>query len=107
MQYLVIILVLITSSAYANAQSSISMDEINREVNQQFDHIPNNCLIVAKEKQRLLLKHGIVAEIIIIQPTFATMKHAVLCVNGKILDNGDIANNIFSKNELSNYGKVL
>ena len=107
MQYLVIIFILIASSAYANAQSSISMDKVSLEVNQHFDNIPNNCLIVAKEKQRRLLKQSIESEIIVIKPRYASMKHAVLCVDDQCVDNGDISNYIFNKNELSYYDKVL
>jgi len=69
--------------------------------------ITNNCLIVAKEKQRRLLKQGIESKIVVIQPAFAAMKHAVLCVDDQCLDNGDISNNIFNKNELSYFGRVL
>ena len=107
MKYLALILALITNSAFANGQSSITMDKVNWEVNQRFDNIPNNCLIVAKEKQRRLLKQGIESKIVVIQPAFAAMKHAVLCVDDQCLDNGDITNNIFNKNELSYFGRVL
>jgi len=107
MKYLVLILVLIANSAFVNAQSPLAMDKVNWEVNQRFDNIPNNCLIVAKEKQRRLSKQGIESKIIVIQPTYASMKHAVLCVDDQCIDNGDISNNIFNKNELSYYGKVL
>jgi hypothetical protein len=107
MKYLALILVLITNSAFVNAQSTIAMDKVNWEVNQRFDNIPNNCLIVAKEKQRRLSKQGIESKIIVIQPPYASMNHAVLCVDDQCIDNGDISNNIFNKNELSYYGKVL
>ncbi|MGK0298272.1 MAG: hypothetical protein ACI9XC_001891 [Gammaproteobacteria bacterium] len=107
MKYLVLILALITSSAYVNAESSIVMDKVNSEVNQRFDNIPDNCLIVAKEKQRRLLKQSIASEIVVIQPRNASMKHAVLCVDDQCIDNGDISNNIFNKDELSYYGRVL
>jgi len=36
MKYLVLILALITNLAYANNQSSIEMDKVNLEVNQQY-----------------------------------------------------------------------
>ena len=111
MKYLTLILTLIAIviAPYANAANltDTEMEKINWEVNQQFDRIPDNCLIVAKEKQRLLLKYGVDAEIVVIQPTFATMKHAVLSVGGKILDNGDIANNIFDRDELRYFGRIL
>ena len=110
MKYLTLIMTLIaiviTPYAYADYTAEY-MDKINWQVNQQFDNIPDNCLIVAKEKKRLLLKHGIKAKIVVIQPTFATMKHAVLCVDDQCIDNGDITNNIFNKNELSYFGRVL
>ncbi len=107
MKYLVLVLMLISNATYADAPSTITMDKINWDVNQRFDNIPNNCLIVAKEKQRRLLKQGIESKIVVIQPAFAAMKHAVLCVDDQCLDNGDISNNIFSKNELSYFGRVL
>ena len=111
MKFLTLILMLIaiaiTPYAYADHLTYTDMEKINLTVNQKFDHIPDNCLIVAKEKQRLLLKHDVDAEIIVIQPAFATMKHAVLDVDGKILDNGDIANNIFDRDELKYFGKAL
>ena len=107
MKYLTLILVLITNSAFASDLSSTAMDKVSLEVNQRFDNIPNNCLIVAKEKQRRLLKQSIESEIIVIKPKYASMKHAVLCVNDQCVDNGDICNNIFNKNELSYYGRVL
>ena len=113
MRYLTLILMFILTlfviTPYANAANltDMEMEKINLEVNQKFDHIPNNCLIVAKEKQRLLLKYGVDTEIVVIQPAFATMKHAVLHVDGKILDNGDIANNIFDRDELRYFGRVL
>ena len=109
MKYLTLILTLFAFMPYAYADylTEAEMEKINWEVNQKFDHIPDNCLIVVKEKQRLLLKHGIVAEIIVIQPAFAAMKHAVLDVDGKILDNGDIANNIFDRDELRYFGRIL
>ena len=77
MKYLALILALITNSAFASGQSSINIDKVNMEVNQRFDNIPNNCLIVAKEKQRHLLKQGI-ESLVVIQPRYATMKHVVL-----------------------------
>ena len=107
MKYLALILMLIANATYANTTSTITMDKINWKVNQQFNNIPNNCLIVAKEKQRRLLKQGIESKIVVIQPAFAAMKHAVLCVDDQCLDNGDITNNIFNKNELSYFGRVL
>jgi len=107
MKYLVLVLMLISNATYADAPSTITMDKINWDVNQRFDNIPNNCLIVAKEKQRRLLKQGIESKIVVIQPAFAAMKHAVLCVDDQCLDNGDISNNIFNKNELSYFGRVL
>jgi len=107
MKYIALILMLIANAAYADTPSTITMDKINLEVNQRFDNIPNNCLIVAKEKQRRLLKQGIEAKIVVIQPKFATMKHAVLCVDEQCIDNGDISNFIFSRNELSYFGRVL
>ena len=107
MKYLALILMMITNATYANTTSTITMDKVNLEVNQRFDNIPNNCLIVAKEKQRRLLKQGIESKIVVIQPAYATMKHAVLCVDDQCLDNGDISNNIFNKNELSYFGRVL
>ena len=107
MKYLALILMLIANATYANTTSTITMDKINWKVNQQFNNIPNNCLIVAKEKQRRLLKQGIESKIVVIQPAFAAMKHAVLCVDDQCLDNGDISNNIFNKNELSYFGRVL
>ena len=107
MKYLTLILVLITNSAFASDQSSTTMDKVSLEVNQRFDNIPNNCLIVAKEKQRRLLKQSIESETIVIKPWYASMKHAVLCVDDQCVDNGDISNNIFNKNELSYYGRVL
>lgn len=106
-KYLALILMMITNATYANTTSTITMDKVNLEVNQRFDNIPNNCLIVAKEKQRRLLKQGIESKIVVIQPMFATMKHAVLCVDDQCIDNGDISNNIFNKNELSYFGRVL
>ncbi len=107
MKYLALILMMITNATYANTTSTITMDKVNLEVNQRFDDIPNNCLIVAKEKQRRLLKQGIESKIVVIQPAYATMKHAVLCVDDQCIDNGDISNNIFNKNELSYFGRVL
>lgn len=107
MKYLALILMMITNATYANTTSTITMNKVNLEVNQRFDNIPNNCLIVAKEKQRRLLKQGIESKIVVIQPAFAAMKHAVLCVDDQCLDNGDITNNIFNKNELSYFGRVL
>jgi len=107
MKYLALVLMLIANATYADAPSMITMDKINWDVNQRFDNIPNNCLIVAKEKQRRLLKQGIESKIVVIQPAFAAMKHAVLCVDDQCLDNGDISNNIFNKNELSYFGRVL
>jgi len=107
MKYLALILMMMTNATYANTTSTITMDKVNLEVNQRFDNIPNNCLIVAKEKQRRLLKQGIESKIVVIQPAFAAMKHAVLCVDDQCLDNGDITNNIFNKNELSYFGRVL
>jgi len=107
MKYLTLILVLITNSAFASGQSSITMDKVSWEVNQRFDNIPNNCLIVAKEKQRRLSKQGIKSKIVVIKPRYASMKHAVLCVDDQCVDNGDISNNIFNKNELSYYGRVV
>jgi len=107
MKYLALILMLIANATYANTTSTITMDKINWKVNQQFNNIPNNCLIVAKEKQRRLLKQGIESKIVVIQPAFAAMKHAVLCVDDQCIDNGDITNNIFNKNELSYFGRVL
>ena len=106
-KYLALILMMITNATYANTTSTITMDKVNLEVNQRFDNIPNNCLIVAKEKQRRLLKQGIESKIVVIQPAFAAMKHAVLCVDDQCIDNGDISNNIFNKNELSYFGRVL
>ena len=107
MKYLALLLMMITNATYANTTSTITMDKVNLEVNQRFDNIPNNCLIVAKEKQRRLLKQGIESKIVVIQPAFAAMKHAVLCVDDQCLDNGDISNNIFNKDELSYFGRVL
>ncbi|MCH9048814.1 MAG: hypothetical protein IH836_07760 [Proteobacteria bacterium] len=107
MKYLALILMMITNATYANTTSTITMDKVNLEVNQRFDNIPNNCLIVAKEKQRRLLKQGIESKIVVIQPAYATMKHAVLCVDDQCIDNGDISNNIFNKDELSYFGRVL
>ena len=107
MKYLALVLMMITNATYANTTSTITMDKVNLEVNQRFDNIPNNCLIVAKEKQRRLLKQNIESKIIVIKPRYASMKHAVLCVDNQCIDNGDISNNIFSKNELSYYGRVL
>ena len=97
---------LISNIAFANTQIS-TLDKVNWEVNQKFDFIKNNCLIVAKEKQRRLLKHGIKSTIIVIQPNYASMKHAVLCVDDQCIDNGDISYDIFNKNELSYYGMIL
>ncbi len=107
MKYIALILMLIANATYADTPSTISMDKINWDVNQRFDNIPNNCLIVAKEKQRRLLKQGIESKIVVIQSAFAAMKHAVLCVDDQCLDNGDISNNIFNKNELSYFSRVL
>lgn len=107
MKYIALILMLIANTAYANTPSTTTMEKINWEVNQRFHNIPDNCLIVAKEKQRRLLKQGIESKIVVIQPAFAAMKHAVLCVDDQCLDNGDISNNIFNKNELSYFGRVL
>lgn len=107
MKYLALILMMITNATYANTTSTITMNKVNLEVNQRFDNIPNNCLIVAKEKQRRLLKQGIESKIVVIQPAYATMKHAVLCVDDQCIDNGDISNNIFNKDELSYFGRVL
>ena len=107
MKYLALILMMITNATYANTTSTITMDKVNLEVNQRFDNIPNNCLIVAKEKQRRLLKQGIESQIVVIQPAYVTMKHAVLCVDDQCIVNGDISNNIFNKNELSYFGRVL
>jgi len=114
MKYLTLIMTLImtlfafTPYAYAGHLTEAEMEEINWEVNQKFGNIPDNCLIVAKEKQRLIFKkHGIEAKILVIQPRFATMKHAVLDVDGKILDNGDIANYIFDRDELRYFGRIL
>ena len=107
MKYLALILMMMTNATYANTTSTITLDKVNLEVNQRFDNIPNNCLIVAKEKQRRLLKQGIESKIVVIQPAYATMKHAVLCVDDQCIDNGDISNNIFNKNELSYFGRVL
>ncbi len=107
MKYIALILMLIANTAYANTPSTTTMEKINWEVNQRFDNIPDNCLIVAKEKQRRLLKQGIESKIVVIQPKYAAMKHAVLCVDDQCIDNGDISNYIFSKNELSYFGRVL
>lgn len=107
MKYLTLILVLITNIAYADTQSLSAMDKISQKVNQQFKYIPNNCLIVAKEKQRLLSTHGIKSKIIMIEPRYATINHAVLCVDDQCVDNGDISMNIFNKKELGYYGAVL
>ncbi len=111
MKYLTLIMtfiaIAITPYAYADHSTDTKMDKINLEVNQRFDNIPNNCLIVAKEKKRRLLKQGIESKIVVIQPKSATMKHAVLCVDEQCIDNGDISNYIFSKNELSYFGRVL
>ena len=107
MKYLALILMMMTNATYANTTSTITLDKVNLEVNQRFDNIPNNCLIVAKEKQRRLLKQGIESKIVVIQPAYATMKHAVLCVDDQCIDNGDISNNIFNKDELSYFGRVL
>ena len=107
MKYIALILMLIANAAYANTPSTIAMDKISWDVNQRFDNIPNNCLIVAKEKQRRLLKQGIESKIVVIQPNFATMKHAVLCVDDQCIDNGDISNYVFNRDELSYFGRVL
>ncbi len=108
MKYIALVLMLIANATYANIPSTTTMDKINWEVNLKFGNIPDNCLIVAKEKQRLILKmYGIEAKILVIQPRFATMKHAVLDVDGKILDNGDIANHIFDRDELRYFGRIL
>ena len=108
MKYIAMVLMLFANATYANIPTTTTMDEINWEVNLKFGNIPDNCLIVAKEKQRLILKmYGIEAKILVIQPRFATMKHAVLDVDGKILDNGDIANHIFDRDELRYFGRIL
>ena len=106
MKYLLFCLVFISSLAFANSQTPV-IDKVNWEVNQKFYYIPNNCLIVAKEKQRRLLKQGIKSRIFVIQPTFASTKHAVLCIDDICMDNGDISDDLFSKNELDFYGQVL
>lgn len=107
MKYIALILMLIANTAYANTLSTSTMEKINWEVNQRFDNIPDNCLIVAKEKQRRLLRQGIESKIVVIKPAFATMRHAVLCVDDQCIDNGDISNDVFNKNELSHFGRVL
>ena len=107
MKYLALILVLITNSTFVNAQTPDALDKVNWEVNNRFNNIPNNCLIVAKEKQRRLSKQGIESKIVVIQPSYASMKHAVLCVDDQCIDNGNISNSTFNKSELNYYGKVL
>ncbi|MDX1372517.1 MAG: hypothetical protein R3321_08595 [Nitrososphaeraceae archaeon] len=106
MKYLLFCLVFISSLAFANNQTSM-IDKVNWDVNQKFYYIPNNCLIVAKEKQRRLLIHGIKSKIIVILPEFTNTKHAVLCIDDLCMDNGDISDDLFNKNELTFYGQVL
>ena len=106
MKYLLFCLVFISSLAYATSQT-YTIDKINWDVNQKFYYLPNNCLIVAKEKQRRLLIHGIKSRIIVILPTFANIKHAVLCTDDICMDNGDISDDLFNKKELAFYGQIL
>ncbi len=105
MKYLALTLILIANAAYADTQSTIAMDKINSEVNQQFSLIPSNSFILAREKQRRLLKQGIESEIIVIKPLLSSKKHAVLCVDDQCIDNGDISYYIFNKDELRYFGR--
>ena len=56
MKYIALVLMLFANATYANIPTTTTMDKINWEVNLKFGNIPDNCLIVAKEKQRLILK---------------------------------------------------
>jgi len=83
------------------------LDKVNYEVNREFENIPDNCLITAFEKLNRLREYGIEGEIVVIMPERAQIGHAVLCVENKCVDNGDISNYVFDRDELERHGEVL
>jgi hypothetical protein len=102
---MLLVLFLSHNLAFADSQFTV-VNKINWEVNQAFEDVPNNCLIVAKEKRRQLEAYGINANIVVIHPAYSFVKHAVLCVGNQCLDNGDITSEIFNANELGRYSFI-
>ena len=106
----------------AHAMSNISeakLEAISAEVNRAAAGIRGNCLMVAIEKQRRLLKQDIESEVVAFMPWKAQRKfnkktgkyekigHAVLCVGNKCVDNGDLANYVFDRDEIRFHGEIL
>ena len=119
MKYLILVLALITVPAYATDALYDKLDKVNYAVNTAATGISGNCLIVALEKQRRLLKENISSEVVAFMPWKAQVKlnqktgkyeqigHAVLCVGNKCLDNGDLTDDIFDRDEIKYHGEIM
>lgn len=60
---------------------------ISKEINAKFEHIPNNCLLVAEAKKSVIGR-GKIKSIKIPKRWNATKTHIYLEVDGYILDSG-------------------
>lgn len=110
---------IIAMPAFANTISESKLEAISNQVNREAAGIKGNCLIVAIEKQRRLLKEGVQSEVVAFMPFKAERKfnsktgkfekigHAVLCVGNKCVDNGDLTDYVFGRDEIRFHGDVL
>jgi len=123
MKKLVLIIGLILSftaiPAFAMNVSEAKLEAVSNQVNREAAGIKGNCLIVAIEKQRRLLKEGVQSEVVAFMPWKAERKfnkqtgkfekigHAVLCVGNKCVDNGDLTDYVFGRDEIRFHGEIL
>ena len=110
---------MIAAPAFANTVSESKLEAVSNQVNREAAGIKGNCLIVAIEKQRRLLKEGVQSEVVAFMPFKAQRKfnkqtgkfekigHAVLCVGNKCVDNGDLTDSVFGRDEIRFHGEVL
>ena len=117
MKHILLILALISSPGYAETLFNLNtsgdeiktiLDKISFEVNKEFVHIKDNCLITAFEKQFRLRKQSIESEVIAIMPYRSReVGHAVLCVEDNCVDNGDISDDVFDRSEVEFHGEII
>lgn len=105
--------------AFAANISEAKLDAVSEQVNREAAGISGNCLVVAIEKQRRLLKDGIRSDVVAFMPWKAERKfnrktgkyqkigHAVLCVDDKCVDNGDLTSYVFDRDEIRFHGEII
>ncbi len=123
MNKLIVIIALMLSlnavPAFAKNATEAKLESVSDQVNREAAGIKGNCLMVAIEKQRRLLKDGIKSDVVAFVPFKAERKynsktgkyekigHAVLCVGNKCVDNGDLTSYVFDRDEIRFHGEII